>query len=118
MLKRALLAATFLVPVLSLPAAEVSAFCGFYVGKADASLFNQASQVILARDGDHTVITMLNDYKGDLTEFALVVPVPVVLKREQVKVVDKKIFERIDGYSSPRLAEYYDRDPCAPIPPP
>jgi hypothetical protein len=118
MLKRALLAATFLVPVLALPAAEVRAFCGFYVGKADASLFNQASQVILARDGDHTTLTMLNDYKGDLTEFALVVPVPVVLKREQVKVVDKKIFERLDGYSSPRLAEYFDRDPCAPIPPP
>lgn len=118
MLKRALLAATFLVPILALPAAEVSAFCGFYVGKADASLFNQASQVILARDGDHTTLTMLNDYKGDLTEFALVVPVPVVLKREQVKVVDKKIFERIDSYSSPRLAEYFDRDPCAPLPPP
>jgi len=117
MLKRALLAATFLVPVLTLPAAEVAAFCGFYVGKADASLFNQASQVILARDGNHTVLTMLNDYKGDLTEFALVVPVPVVLKREQVRVVDKKIFERIDGYSSPRLAEYFDRDPCAPLPP-
>lgn len=118
MLKRALLAATFLVPVLALPMAEVRAFCGFYVGKADASLFNQASQVILVRDGDHTAITMLNDYKGDLTEFALVVPVPVVLKREQVKVVDKKIFERLDGYSSPRLAEYFDRDPCAPIPRP
>ncbi|MBM3622923.1 MAG: DUF2330 domain-containing protein [Alphaproteobacteria bacterium] len=118
MLRRALLAATFLVPVLTLPVAEVSAFCGFYVGKADASLFNQASQVILARDGDHTVLTMLNDYKGDLTEFALVVPVPVVLKREQVRVVDKKIFERIDGYSSPRLAEYFDRDPCAPLPSP
>ena len=117
MLKRALLAATFLVPVLALPAADVAAFCGFYVGKADSSLFNQASQVILVRDGEHTVLTMLNDYKGDLTEFALVVPVPVVLKREQVKVVDKKIFERIDGYSSPRLAEYYDRDPCAPMPP-
>ena len=117
MLKRALLAATFLVPVLALPAAEVSAFCGFYVGKADASLFNQASQVILVRDGSQTVLTMLNDYKGDLTEFALVVPVPVVLKREQVKVVDKKIFERIDSYSSPRLAEYFDRDPCAPLPP-
>lgn len=117
MLKRALLAAAFLAPVLTLPAAEVAAFCGFYVGKADASLFNQASQVILVRDGDNTAITMLNDYKGDPTEFALVVPVPVVLRREQVRVVDKKIFERIDGYSSPRLAEYFDRDPCAPLPP-
>ena len=36
------------------------AFCGFYVAKADTSLFNQASQVVLVRDGDRTVITMAN----------------------------------------------------------
>ena len=48
-------------------------FCGFFVGKADASLFNEASQVMMVRDGNTTVITMLNDYKGELTEFALVV---------------------------------------------
>ncbi len=30
------------------------AFCGFYVAKADTSLFNQASQVVLVRDGDRT----------------------------------------------------------------
>ena len=89
-------------------------FCGFFVGKADSSLFNSASQVILARDGEHTSITMLNNYSGSLAEFALVVPVPVVLTREQVNVVDKKVFDRIDAYSAPRLAEYYDRDPCAP----
>ena len=53
------------------------AFCGFYVGKADAKLFNEASQVILVRDGDRTVISMRNDFQGDLSEFALVVPVPV-----------------------------------------
>ena len=32
------------------------AFCGFYVAKADSSLYNQASQVIIARDGDRTVL--------------------------------------------------------------
>ena len=48
---------------LAAPAAQ--AFCGFYVGKADAGLFNQASQVIKARDGDRTVISMANDYRGD-----------------------------------------------------
>ncbi len=88
------------------------AFCGFYVGKADASLFNEASQVIMVRDGDRTVISMLNDYKGDLTEFALVVPVPQVLQREQVNVGERRMFERIDAYSAPRLAEYFDPDPC------
>jgi hypothetical protein len=90
------------------------AFCGFYVGKADATLFNEASQVIMARDGDRTVISMANDYKGELTEFALVVPVPTVLKREQINVGDPAIFARIDAYSAPRLAEYFDDDPCRP----
>ncbi len=88
-------------------------FCGFYVGKADASLFNEASQVIMVRDRDRTVISMLNDYRGELREFALVVPVPQVLQREQVNVGERRIFERIDAYSSPRLAEYFDPDPCS-----
>ena len=44
-----------------------SAFCGFYVGKADASLFNDASQVIMVRRENRTVISMANDYRGPLT---------------------------------------------------
>ena len=31
------------------------AFCGFYVAKADTTIFNNASQVAIARDGDRTV---------------------------------------------------------------
>ena len=89
-----------------------SAFCGFYVGKADAKLFNEASQVILVRDGNRTVISMRNDFQGDLSEFALVVPVPVVLQKSQIHIGDPKTFERIDAYSAPRLAEYFDPNPC------
>jgi hypothetical protein len=98
--------------VLILAAGPARAFCGFYVGKADASLFNKASQVILVRDGNRTVISMLSDYHGSLDEFALVVPVPQVLKEGQIHVGERKIFDRIDSYSAPRLAEYYDADPC------
>jgi hypothetical protein len=32
-----------------------------------------------------TAINMLNDYRGPLKEFAMVVPVPVVLQKEDVK---------------------------------
>jgi len=92
------------------PAAE--AFCGFYVGKADAALFNDASQVIMVRRDNRTVISMANDYRGDLREFALVVPVPTVLERGQIRIGDRRLFERIDAYSAPRLAEYFDPDPC------
>ena len=93
-------------------AQEAGAFCGFYVGKADAKLFNEASQVIVARDGERTVISMRNDFQGELTDFALVVPVPAVLQKNQIHVGEARIFERIDAYSAPRLAEYFDPNPC------
>src|SRR5580765_3038716 len=86
--------------VLILAAGPARAFCGFYVGKADASLFNKASQVILVRDGNRTVISMLSDYHGSLDEFALVVPVPQVLKQGQIHIGERKIFDRIDSYSA------------------
>ncbi|HVO90992.1 MAG TPA: DUF2330 domain-containing protein [Casimicrobiaceae bacterium] len=104
------------VSVLALASAFVSApaqpFCGFFVGKADAQLFNKASQVIMVRDGNRTVISMLNEYRGEPSEFALVVPVPQVLERGQIRIGDRRIFERIDAFSAPRLAEYFDPNPC------
>lgn len=87
-------------------------FCGFYVATAGAELYNNRSQVILVRDGNSTVITMSNDFQGNVRDFAMVVPVPVVLKKEMVKVVDPGIFKRLDAYSGPRLVEYYDQNPC------
>src|SRR5919199_2084406 len=90
------------------------AFCGFYVAKADSKLYNQASQVILARDGNRTILTMANDFQGDVKDFAIVVPVPVVIQQEQVRVGDPKIIERLDEFSAPRLVEYFDPDPCGP----
>jgi hypothetical protein len=91
------------------------AFCGFYVSKADTKLYNKASQVIIAHEGDRTILTMANDYQGNAKDFALVVPVPVVLQKEQVQVGDPKIIERLDAFSAPRLVEYFDSDPCRPV---
>lgn len=91
---------------------ESMAFCGFYVAKADAKLFNKSSQVILVRDGNKTVITMSNDFQGDVKDFAMVVPVPVVLKETDIRVVNNSLFASLDAYSGPRLVEYYDENPC------
>jgi hypothetical protein len=87
-------------------------FCGFYVAKADTKLFNKASQVVLVRDGDRTVMTMANDFNGDLKEFAVVIPVPTFLKREQIHVGEKALVDHLDAYSAPRLVEYFDANPC------
>jgi hypothetical protein len=91
---------------------DARAFCGFYVGKADEPLVNHASQVVIAHHDDKTVISLMNDYQGEPSDFALVVPVPVVLQKGQVHIGDRELFQKIDAYSSPRLVEYYDPDPC------
>ena len=96
-------------------APALGAFCGFYVAKADTKLFNKASQVVLVRDGDRTVLTMANDFRGDLKEFAVVIPVPTVLQKGQIHVGDKALLDHLDAYSAPRLVEYFDEDPCRPI---
>lgn len=94
------------------PFKNANAFCGFYVAKADATLFNKTSQVILVRDGDKTTITMSSDFEGDVKDFAMVIPVPVVLKRDNIRTIPSQIFQTLDNYSSPRLTEYYDENPC------
>jgi len=91
---------------------SANSFCGFYVAKADASLFNESSKIIMVRDGNKTVITMSNDYQGALTEFAMVIPVPEVLKKEHIRIAKQLIFDKLDAYSTPRIAEYYDNNPC------
>jgi hypothetical protein len=90
----------------------VRAFCGFYVCKADTKLFNRASQVVLVRDRDRTVLTMANDFSGDPTEFAIVIPVPIKIERDQIHVGDKALVDHLDAYSAPRLVEYFDQNPC------
>jgi hypothetical protein len=94
-------------------ATKAIAFCGFYVGGADAKLFNKASQVVIARNGDRTILTMANDFQGAIKDFAMVVPVPVAIKKEQVHVGKRTTIEKLDAFSQPRLVEYFDPNPCA-----
>ncbi len=111
---RSSLRATVVVAALaSFAATSAHAFCGFFVASGDAKLFNHASQVVLVRDGDRTVMTLANDFKGEPKEFAMVVPVPVVLERGQIHVADRAVIDHLDAYSAPRLVEYFDEDPCA-----
>src|SRR6478736_289554 len=109
---RRTLFAIALAAMLASAAPSIGAFCGFYVAKADTKLFNKASQVVLVRDGDRTVMTMASDFKGQLKEFAVVIPVPTFLKREQIHVGDKALVDHLDAYSAPRLVEYFDQNPC------
>jgi MYXO-CTERM domain-containing protein len=94
--------------------APADAFCGFYVGGADAKLYNNATMVVLMREGTRTVLSMQNNYQGPPENFAMVVPVPVVLQKENVKTLPREVFDRVDTLAAPRLVEYWEKDPCEP----
>jgi len=106
------LAAALAALVVLVPAA-VRAFCGFYVSGADGELFNNATMVVMMRDGTKTVLSMQNNYQGPPQDFAMVVPVPVVLQEDMVKTLPREVFERVDRLAAPRLVEYWEEDPCA-----
>ena len=80
-MRRLILAALLMLALQPWLAETMRAFCGFYVSKADTAIFNRASQVVLVRDRDRTVLTMANDFKGAPTEFAVVIPVPTFIRR-------------------------------------
>ena len=109
---RAFLKPLLLAAGMALAAGPASAFCGFFVAKGDASLFNEASKVVMVRDGNRTVITMANDFQGDVKDFAMVIPAPTILKREQIHVTENALIDHLDVYTAPRLVEYFDEDPC------
>ena len=92
--------------------AKADAFCGFYVAGSDQSMYNDATQVVLMREGTRTVLSMQNNYKGPPDAFALVIPVPVVLHEGDVKTLPKAVFDHVELMSAPRLVEYWEQDPC------
>ena len=108
-----LIGLTLTLLAVSLPATHAHAFCGFYVSGADAQMFADATQVVMMRDDTTTVLSMRNTYKGPPKDFAMVVPVPQVLQKEQVKTLEDTLFDKIDTLSAPRLVEYFEQDPCS-----
>jgi hypothetical protein len=56
---------------------------------------------------------MSSDYRGTPAEFAMIVPTPGVLDRDQVTTVPSETIAHLDRYTAPRLVEYFDEDPCA-----
>ena len=117
-MKRSALGATLAATAVALLApVPAHAFCGFYVGGAESSLYNDATMVVMMRDGTRTVLSMQNSYQGPPENFAMVVPVPQVLQQENVRTLPDSVFATVDRLAAPRLVEYWEQDPCAPPPP-
>ena len=86
------------------------AFCGTYIGDGSETLYNDASQIVLARQNGQTTLTLVNDYSGDLKEFAMVIPVPTVLQEEDVRTVSGDLIDAVATFSAPREVAYTCED--------
>ena len=97
--------------------------CGAYFARrvpqttaiASAQLYNRTSKMVVARADNATTITMTADYRGDPQEFAVVIAVPTVLAREQIKIANGTLIETLDRWTAPKLTESFDPDPCPSI---
>src|SRR4051794_16347404 len=105
--------------VVSFASAEAKAMCGCMlmprpkVGTTStAKIVNKTSKVILARDGETTVMTMANDFQGAPAEFGMVIPVPVAVKKEDVKIASDKVFDVLEAATAPGVTEIYEDDGC------
>jgi hypothetical protein len=108
---RRLIAAAGLLATLAFvrPAAALPAL---YVAKHDRPMGHRAASVVLMRDGPRTVVTLQADYSGPADDFALVIPVPGEVPAEQVRVLDRRLLDHLDGVTAPRLVERWEKDPC------
>src|SRR5262245_47323156 len=105
------IAAAIAIATICVPAAA-QAFCGLHINGAGGDMFNNATQVGRMRQGTRTVLSMQNNYQGPPQDFAMVIPVPVVLQETDVKTLTKEVFAKVDAMGAPRLVEYWEQDPC------
>src|SRR4051812_40487219 len=88
--------------------------CGAYIARTDGLRFNDALQFVVVRDGMRTSVSVQNSYRGPAEDFALLVPVPVVLHDGDVKTLDRNVFDAFAAATGPLLTELDERDPCEP----
>jgi MYXO-CTERM domain-containing protein len=101
-------AATLLF-ALALPA---SAFPGVLVAKDDAPRAVSSTALVLMQHQGVAVVTLFAEYRGPLTAFAFVMPVPPDVSVRAVRTVKRSLLARVEAVSAPRFHRFYEQDPC------
>ncbi len=66
---------------------------------------------VMQKDG-MSAVSIMPDYEGSLSPFAVVVPVPKDVEESDVAVIKREFMDRLDKISAPRFAEFWEMDPC------
>jgi len=73
-----------------------------------------STHVTLLSSGGTNVVTILPDYQGALSPFAVIVPVPADVTPARVNTLKREFVDRIETISAPRFAEFWEMDACEP----
>ena len=95
--------------VLSLLAAPRAADAFLLVSKSKKATSDGVSAVVL-REGHAAVVSLEARWQGAPADVAIVVPVPASVGA--VETLGHAPFDRLAEVSGPRLAEYWEQDPC------
>lgn len=102
--------------LLSAPAAQACGGAFAYRPPASAEtvpkLLSDGSEVAIMRRDDINVVSLSMSYRGPAEDFAVIVPVPVVLHADDVTTLSPGVFERLRKVTGPRLVEQWETDPC------
>jgi len=88
------------------------AFPGVLVAKDDAPRAVSSTSVVLMRHGGVSLVTLFAEYRGPLTAFAFVIPIPSDARASQVRTLKRSLLGRVEAVSAPRFHAFYEQDPC------
>jgi MYXO-CTERM domain-containing protein len=92
-------------------APDAGAVPGFFATSGGEAK-SRSSQVLVARDGDTRVVSIMTDYEGPMDKFALVIPVPSDVSLADVRALKRGDMERLEELTAPRFHEFWEMDPC------
>lgn len=105
-LSPAFLSALSLLVVPSLAAASPVLMAGSGTEKV------HSTHVSLLSNNGTNVVTIMPDYQGPLSAFAVIIPVPSDVTVDRVNTLKREFVDRLESISAPRFAEFWEMDPC------
>jgi hypothetical protein len=73
-----------------------------------------STNISIIKQAGTSVVSIMPDYQGSLSPFALVLPIPSDVSVAQVTGLKREFLDRLDNITAPKFAEFWEMDPCDP----
>jgi MYXO-CTERM domain-containing protein len=83
-----------------------------FAGKGSEKALNHSVHLVLMKSGELTAVTLMPDYQGPITPFALITVVPADVTADRLTTLRREFVDRVDTVSAPRFHEFWEMPPC------